>query len=330
MGTLTVILLVVAAVFLFAAIGVSIDIYIWYLPKLARIFEERPFFVTEEGTPLSEAEPVRFNTHDGIVLEGSYWSTAAPRPQGVIVFCHEFLSNRWTATQYCASLRDAGFDIFTFDFRNHGNSESLQGYDPLQWVTDYEVADVQAALAYVRQRSEGRITDIGLFGISRGGSAAICAGALNPDVRALATDGAFPTSGTQVHYIYRWARIYSPVHWLFVHFPRWYVRAMAWMTCRQVGRRRGCRFTSVERAMVRLDSRPVLMIHGERDNYIVPEIVQEFLRFTRSKAQLWVVPKAKHNQCLDTAPEEYTKRIVEFFRRHLGSGTGSEEQQEAA
>jgi pimeloyl-ACP methyl ester carboxylesterase len=170
---------------------------------------------------------------------------------------------------------------------------------------------------------------IGLYGISRGGSAAICAAAGCPQVRAVATDGAFPTSGTQVHYIYRWARIYSPVHWLFVHFPRWYVRAMAWMTCRQVGRRRGCRFCSVERAMVRLRNRPLLMIHGQRDNYIVPEIVQELLRFTRSRARLWIVPKAKHNQCLETAPEEYTTRVVDFFCRHLGS-SDAEEQQEAA
>lgn len=326
-GTGTLILLIVAGGLLVAAIGVSIDIYIWYLPKLARIFEERPFFVTEEGVPFADAEAVSFGTEDGMTLQGSYWRCGGASRRGLIVFCHEFLSNRWSAAEYCAPLHEAGFDILTFDFRNHGDSDALDGYEPLQWVTDYEVADVRAALQYAENR--GGPGDIGLFGISRGGAAAICAAALDRQVRAVATDGAFPTSGTQVHYIYRWARIYSPVHWLFVHFPRWYVRAMAWMTCRQVGRRRRCRFTSVERAMVRLRDRPLLMIHGQRDNYIVPEIVQEMLRFTRSKAQLWIAPKAKHNQALATARDEYTKRLVDFFRRHLGR-PDTEDQQEAA
>lgn len=327
--SLAVIVLVLAVLVLLAAVGVSINIYISYLPKLARIFEEQPFFVTEEGSPVHEAESVSFRTEDGLTLEGSYWATTAPRRRGVILFCHEFLSNRWSGVQYCEPLREAGFDILTFDFRNHGTSDALRGYEPLQWVTDYEVADVLAALRFIRQRFAGSPVQVGMFGISRGGSAALCAAAASPQVRAIATDGAFPTNGTQVHYIYRWACIYSPVHRLFAHFPRWYVRGMAWMTCYQVGRRRGCRFTSIERAMTRLAGRPLLMIHGQRDNYIVPEIVQELLRFTRSQAQLWIVPKAKHNQCLETQPEQYRNRIVEFFCRHLDEREPRETQEAA-
>ena len=42
--------------------------------------------------------------------------------------------------------------------------------------------------------------------------------------------------------------------------------------------------------------------------------------FDRAKGEkeLWVVPKAKHNQALTVAESEYHRRVVEFFDRHLG------------
>ena len=66
-----------------------------------------------------------------------------------MVFCHELGGDRWGAGGYAGELRNSGFDIFTFDFRNHGLSDSLPGYQPMPWLTEYEMADVQAAVDYV-------------------------------------------------------------------------------------------------------------------------------------------------------------------------------------
>ena len=64
----------------------------------------------------------------------------------MIVYCHEYLSDRWSYYPYVNHLRDLGFDVFTFDFRNHGESESEPGYEPMQWTSDREVRDLRAAL----------------------------------------------------------------------------------------------------------------------------------------------------------------------------------------
>ena len=112
---------------------------------------------------------------------------------------------------YCDALRDLGLDIFTFDFRNHGTSDSDRVYQPLQWVSDHEVRDLQAALDYLRSRSDRDRAGFALFGISRGGGSALVVASNQPDVWGLISDGAFPTSGTMLTYILRWAEIYVNV-----------------------------------------------------------------------------------------------------------------------
>ena len=106
----------------------------------------------------------------GSTLAGTYLQARTDGRAGVLVFCHEFLSDRWSYRPYADHLRDLGFDIFTFDFRNHGESQSEPGYQPLHWVTDHEVRDLHAALAYLRTRPDHDPAGFGLFGVSRGGA----------------------------------------------------------------------------------------------------------------------------------------------------------------
>ena len=57
----------------------------------------------------------------------------------MILFGLEFGSNRWSCVPYCEFLREAGYDVFTFEPRDQGDSPAQPGYEPLQWVTDFEV-----------------------------------------------------------------------------------------------------------------------------------------------------------------------------------------------
>src|SRR5579862_1731943 len=120
-----------------------------YQPLIVRIFQEKPLFIIPRGQPKNEAENVLFPTSDGLTLRGCYFSAAKPR-RGVVLFGLEFGSNRWSSVPYCEHLVEAGFDVFAFESRNQGDSETMPGYDPLQWVTNYEVRDAQAALAYLK------------------------------------------------------------------------------------------------------------------------------------------------------------------------------------
>ena len=84
--------------------------------------------------------------------------------------------------------------------------------------------------------------------------------------------------------------------------------------------RRGCRFVHLERVLPELRNRPVLLISGKRDNYVAPKIAQHLHENINSeKTELWLVPKARHNQARETAQEEYDGRIVALFSRMDGA-----------
>ncbi len=158
--------------------------------------------------PAEQGESVEFPTADGLRLAGTYFRKRTEELAGVLVYCHEYLSNRWSFHPYIDHLRDLGYDIFTFDFRNHGASDHESGYSPMQWTSDREVRDLRGALAYLRSRPDHDPAGFGLFGVSRGGTTALITAAVEPSVWGVITDGAFPTRGTMVPYTIRWAEIY--------------------------------------------------------------------------------------------------------------------------
>ena len=199
-----------------------------YTPIIGRIFEEKPLFLPLRLTLDADGETRTFLTEDGLQLIGTYFRRKTSRRVGVLVFCHEYLSDRSSYKPYLNDLRDRGYDVFTFDFRNHGRSQSDPRYSPLQWVTDHEVADLNAALTYLRSRPDRDPAGVGLFGVSRGGSAALVVAANDPSVWGVITDGAFPTSGTMLAYIRRWAEIYVVSNAFWRMMPVRFYRLLAW------------------------------------------------------------------------------------------------------
>jgi pimeloyl-ACP methyl ester carboxylesterase len=183
----------------------------------------------------------------------------------------------------------------------------------MQWASHFEMIDVQAALAHVRERKGGVQSWIGLFGVSRGGSAAILAAASDADVRAVATDGAFPTNLTQLAYMLRWAKIYIGEGLLYQLTPGWYYSFLCGIARTLGARRHGCRFLRVTRAIRRIAPRPLLMIHGEKDNYVAPHIARQLFDCAEQPKQFWLVPGARHNGAIQAAASVYAQRLVEFF-----------------
>jgi len=301
-----------------AAFGLlMVWIFLRYVGIIMRIFQEKPIFIIPRGEPLPEAEDVTFPTRDGLWLKGSYLRGQRSRRRGVILFGTEFGSNRWSCYQYCRGLLEAGFDVFTFEFRNCGDSEGLPDYEPLQWVTDYEVEDVRSAIRYLRSRPDADPRGIGFFGVSRGGSAGLIAAADEPYIRCIVTDGAFATISTMVPYMQKWVSLYS-LRWnIYRYLPRWIYVLAAQMALWRLSRQRRCRFPSLERAIAQIAPRPLLMIHGGNDTYIRPEWARELFDRAGQPKELWIVEGAKHNQAVQVAVEEYQQRICQFFLMHL-------------
>jgi uncharacterized protein len=297
-----------------------------YINQIVRIFEEKPLFVVPKGKPVPGAEDVHFSTTDGYTLRGCYLRGRRPR-RGVVLFAPEFGSNRWACLQYTDSLLDAGYDVFAYEPRNQGESDTDPAYQPLQWVTDRDLADFKAAVAYLKRRKDAPADGVGVFGISKGGSVGLLAAADDPWVRCVATDGAYGTYTTMVPYMRRWVHIYiHSAKRLRAYIPDWFYGLIGLAAVRTSAARRGVRYQNLERAVSRY-ARPLLMIHGQGDTYIKPEMARELFDRAATPAAaktLWLVAGAKHNQALAVAGDEYARRLVDFFDAHLTAGDSAE------
>jgi pimeloyl-ACP methyl ester carboxylesterase len=289
-----------------------------YIEYVVRIVQEKPLFVIPRGRPADDAEEVRFAADNRLTLAGVYLKARPPRRKGVILFGLEFGSDRWSCVPYCEFLRQAGFDIFAFEPRNQGQSDNQPGYEPLQWVTDFEVHDFDAAIRYLKSRHDADPGGIGLFGISKGGSAGLIAAARADFVRCCVTDGAFATHTTMIPYMRKWVAIYSDKYLLQRIIPTWVYSRIAKAALRKTRRQRGCRFPHLEHFLPRL-RQPLLMIHGAADNYIKPEMARELFALAGGPKEFWLVEKAKHNQAFHVATAEYQRRVLEFFEAHLAT-----------
>ena len=294
-----------------------------FLHQIVRIFEEKPLFIVPKGKPIPGADDVTFTTPDGFELRGCYLKTAGPR-KGVVLFAPEFGSNRWAVGQYCGDLVDAGYDVFAYEPRNQGESDADPDYSPLQWVVDKDLTDLKAAVAYLKKRPDASPDGIGIFGISKGGSVGLALAAEDGWVRCIVTDGAYAAYTTMVPYMRRWVQIYSPYRKMQDMLPGFFYGSLGVVAMARSASRRGVRYLAIESRLRRL-RQPLLMIHGGADAYIKPEMAETLFRKARSRVKdLWVVPKAKHNQALHIAGAGYTRRLVSFFDAHLSPATAED------
>ncbi len=266
-------------------------------------------------------EEVTFRAVDGHRLQGiilSHRDEDEP-PLGMVVFAHEFGSDRASYQRYCRPLLDAGYDVFAFDFRGHGASAPEDGYRPRQWPSDRERADMLGAIAFISSylEQQDRSCDIGVFGISRGGGSAILAAAAVEGVRAIVTDGAYSSDTTLEYLMRRFATIFARIRVVAENHPPVFWQFLRWLLFRECARRFNCRFPSVRKAIVRMGHKPILLIHGEKDSYIPIAQSQALYDLASGPKSLWVVPGASHNQSILVAPETYAYKVLRFFDEHL-------------
>ena len=231
----------------------------------------------------------------------------------MIVYCHEYLSDRWSYHPYVDHLRDLGFDLFTFDFRNHGESDSEPG----------------------TRRCSGRPTARFVICVRALEALAVAARSRSGRFRPFRRQpGRNDRSGRGRHRARRLGRRHrrrlshprddGPLHQALVRHLcsqpdpaqsrcRVGLNMVAGRARRLTERRLNCRFPSVERPPARLAPRPWLMIHGESRLVHQPRDRQGlFDRGKELQGALAGAKAAKHNRCRETDPDGYAVRIAEL------------------
>ena len=304
-------------------IGVALIVELATVRSVMRMFEHAPPLNPREHALDPRAERVLIGTNDELTLHGSLYVPTDQPPRGLILFCHELGGDHWSALAYAGGLYRAGFAILAFDFRGHGQSDRMFGYEPLHWLTYFELEDVRAAIQFIQGRDDLNRLPLGLFGVSRGGGAALAAAAENDNVMCVAADGAYSARTMMTLYARRWLTLFVPP-WLARSLPDICVQVSLAGARRLSEYRRGCRYVRLERFLPRLRNRHVLLISGQRDNYVLPEIAESLHTAIASEsANLWIVPGARHNQGRETDAASYDARLIEFFSQ-LSVGDNSE------
>lgn len=310
--TWTLILLVVL-------VAMDLIVHLVYVRLILRIFESKPPFPVGASPLNPAAEQVSFLTEDGITLRGSVHRGSCTSPRGVILFCPEMEGSHWSAARYAAGLLDTGFTVVSFDFRSQGESDSQPGYAPLHWPTQFEIEDVRSAIRFIESRPDLNGLPLGVMGVSRGSTLALIAAAESANVKAVCCEGAYSIDAMLFHFIYRWATLYMPQSVLNI-LPNWHLRITCFMvrwTSRLLSKRQ---YVVLEKWLPRLKDRSVLLVAGERDNYVHPDIGRALHRRIDSPdAQLWLVPAAKHNCARKVSPAEYDRRLQDFFGKTLST-----------
>ena len=284
--TATLCLLALAALLLVTAVVMS-----FFLTRRYHLVETRS--PAEVGLAF---ENVAFRAGDGLLLRG--WWIPAPGSDRAIVQLHGHAGSMDPDVQYLPAWHAAGLNVLAFDLRAHGRSEGRAttfGY--------LERYDVQGAVHFLKQ--EKGMRRIALVGFSLGGIVAILSAPNCPEVDVVVEDGA-P------------ARLRSALTARLVesHLPAWFALFLARLAIVGASLRMRANLFRYEpvRWVGRIAPRPLLIVHGELDQYC-PDF--EDLLAAAHPTEVWHLPGVGHVQASVVYPEEYRQRLVTFLNRYL-------------
>lgn len=253
--------------------------------------------------PAAEGREVQFRSLDGTRLQGLWLPGREDYP--TIVFCHGYFKSLAEPYGVARALNEAGYNAFLFDFRACGRSGGR-----FTTIGDKEAWDVEAAVRFVLARY-GR-GPVGVLGISMGAAAAITAAARMEEIAALVVDSAYSHLEGVLR---RKVPDFAPARWM-VPF--------GWASIAVGEVMAGGRLRRVRPLdhVGRISPRPLLFIYGENDSYIPEDQAPALFEAAGEPKELWVAPGSDHAVARLDHPQEYLRRVWEFFDRYLLESRG--------
>lgn len=230
-------------------------------------------------------------------------------PKGIVVFCHESGASKASWEKYASFLPSNGYHVIAPDIDRVRGPEEPNGLS--QWPDEQEVDRLDIVVRWAR-KAYGTLPTV-LFGVSKGANLALAASMREPRVQAVVADGLFSMREIFRDYIRKWAPVLVRPNFFGDKFPEWIVRLFAasgYWNSKRVTKKN---FVDVE-SLLRKPHPPLLVIHGELDDY-VPKTHQTLLeRIGRSGSFVHLrVPAAGHNEAVAVAREEYQRRVLNFM-----------------
>lgn len=282
--------------------------------------------------PRSTAEPpqavrrsLALQASDGTLLRGEFW--AQPEPAPTIILCHGYRISRSTLRPVAALEYQYGYNILLFDFRGHGESESVITSGGVA-----EVRDLEAAIIAATRQPETLPGKIIIQGFSMGASIALLTPP-HPDVAAIIADSPYARLDDILRRLVHYRLTSESNGWkpslrqLRRLFP-----ALAWAVVTASSLDFRIRFgyhffarpdLSFKRWREQRKQQrqvPILLIHGEADETIPIQHAYTLAAAAQASGtplETYFVPQADHCGAYSSNPEQYVSLLRAFASRHL-------------
>jgi alpha-beta hydrolase superfamily lysophospholipase len=284
-----------------AAAGVFLAEITLHLPR--RPVEDRAEYAARVRKHFqAELQDVSIATSDGIHLRG--WYARPEEGNGTtVILLHGITDNRQGVAGYAEMFLSRGYSVLLPDSRAHGAS----GGD----IATYGVKERYDVRDWVRWSQERTKGCVYLFGESMGAAISLQAAAVTPEVCAVVVESPF-SHFREIAYD-RIARHAGTGLW----FPKTAMRPAIELALAYSRIRYGVDLTEAGPAEAMANSRvPALLIHGTADHNIPLRHSLILMKEGGSHAQLWQVSGAVHGNAVEVAPEEFQRRVLDWFVSH--------------
>lgn len=293
------------------------DDFTWIIPRL------------ESEPPSEQRRSLLLHTADGKLLRGEFWAQSHPAP--TVIICHGYRLSRAYLKPVAALDHKLGYNVLLFDFRGHGDSESVATSGG-----NAEVRDLEAAITAARQQPETLPGKIILYGFSMGAAIALLTPP-HPDVVAIVVDSPYARLDDMLRRFVHWHLIHGSSSWRpFLQHLRSTFPAIAWCTVAVstlvfrlrfghalIARPDASfkRWKAKANALLPASPPPILLIHGMEDK-LVPFTHARQIAAAAQAANIpietYFVEHASHCGAYGKDPQQYITVLQDFAARYLG------------
>jgi pimeloyl-ACP methyl ester carboxylesterase len=235
---------------------------------------------------------------DGVILHG--WKVRAAHPNGNwVLLLHGRSQNRLSMLGYARFLLNSAYNVVMMDARAHGESGGL--ISTYGHVERYDVKAVMDALT-----ARENVDHAYALGESMGAAVALQAAAVDPRIEGVIAEGAF----RNLHEV---MFDYAGLRWS-AFLGKTIFRPAAMLAVHETEQQGGFNFDEVSpETSVSERKFPVMLISGLSDRNIPKRHAQAIYTAAAGPKELWLVPRARHQGALQTAPVEFQKRVLRFL-----------------
>jgi pimeloyl-ACP methyl ester carboxylesterase len=255
-------------------------------PKQIKIIKPQTHLVLED---------ISFLSKSGAMLKG--WYIQGKVNKAGILLMHGLHSNRLQMLNRAEILNEAGYSVVLFDFQGHGESIGEK-------ITfgHLESLDAEAGLSYLKQRVGDN--KVGVIGVSLGGASALL-GAVKYKADAMILESVYPSIEQAINNrlqvkLGAWARYLLPI------------------LTTQLNIQLGIHPNQLQPIVnISHATAKLFIIGGEKDVRTIKEETEALYAKANSPKKLWIVKDANHIDFDRYVPEEYKKKILNFFLIYL-------------